>query len=105
MDSDSQAGGRALVLQWAEEGIIPSSRVDEALAVTGVTPTAGEWRRFVVDRILLWSGASFLAISVIFFLAFNWHDLGRYAQFGLVETLIIAAVLAYWRFWCGSGWR
>jgi uncharacterized membrane protein len=46
---------------------------------------------------LLWSGTSFLAISVIFFLAFNWNRLGKYAQFGLVETLIIAAVLAYWR--------
>lgn len=62
MDRDSKVGGRALVLQWAEEGIIPGSRVDEALAVTGATPTAGEWRRFV-NRMLLWSGASFLAIS------------------------------------------
>jgi uncharacterized membrane protein len=34
---------------------------------------------------------------MIFFIAHNWNDLGKFAKFGLVELPLIAAVLAYWR--------
>lgn len=54
-----------LILQWAENGAIPSERVTEALAVTGVTPTTQDWKRFL-DRLLLWAGTTFLAAGLIF---------------------------------------
>jgi uncharacterized membrane protein len=47
--------------------------------------------------LLLWSGAVALAAAVVFFMAHNWNNLGRFAKFGLVELLLAAAVLAYWR--------
>ncbi len=85
-----------LILQWAEDGLIPAEQVTEALAVAGVTPTTQDWKRFL-DRLLLWSGTTFLAVGIIFFIASNWNALGRYLKFGLVEVLIGAALFAYWR--------
>ena len=34
---------------------------------------------------------------MIFFFAYNWNALGRYAKFGLVEALVIAALMCLWR--------
>jgi len=87
---------RALLLQWAEEGVIPRDRLRDALALAGVTPTATQWRVFL-DRALLWSGVLMLAASVIFFIAYNWDALGRWARFALVEILIVLALAAHWK--------
>ncbi|HKB81690.1 MAG TPA: DUF2157 domain-containing protein, partial [Burkholderiales bacterium] len=54
------------------------------------------WQRFL-DQLLLWLGALLLAAGVIFFFAYNWNDLGRIAKFGLVEALIVAALIVVWR--------
>jgi uncharacterized membrane protein len=34
---------------------------------------------------------------VMFFNAYNWDDLGRFAKFGLMEGLIVLSVFAYWK--------
>ena len=85
---------RSLILHWAEIGTIPASQVEEALAAAGVTPSREDWRSFV-DRLLLWSGATFLGVAAIFFVAFNWNDLGRFAKFGLAEVLIVVSTIAF----------
>ena len=87
---------RALLLQWAVEGAIPHDRLREAFAVARVTPTAVQWRVFL-DRALLWSGVIMLAAALIFFIAYNWNVLGRWARFALVEILIVLALAAYWK--------
>lgn len=85
---------RHTILAWSEKGAIVD--VQTALGVAGVLPAARDWRAFL-DRLLLWSGAVAVAAAVVFFIAHNWNDLGKFAKFGLVELLLIAAVLAYWR--------
>lgn len=85
---------RHTLLAWAERGAITD--LSQALRVSGVLPERQSWRTFL-DRLLLWSGAVALAAAVVFFIAHNWNDLGKYAKFGLVEILILAAVLGYWR--------
>ena len=87
---------RSLILHWIESGAVPRDRVDDALALGEVLPTSKSWRMFV-DRLLLFSGALALAAAVIFFLAYNWDAMGRFAKFGLVEALIVIALAAYWR--------
>ena len=47
-------------------------------------------------RLFLWLGALLLAAGVIFFFAYNWQALGRFAKFGLVEGLLAVAVAAAW---------
>lgn len=85
---------RHSILVWSGQGAITDAQA--ALGVAGVLPAARDWRAFL-DRLLLWSGAVALAAAVVFFIAHNWKDLGKFAKFGLVELLLIVAVLGYWR--------
>lgn len=88
---------RNLLLAWAERGHIAPSDLPRALALAGATPTAGDWRRFL-DRLLLWLGTVMVAAGLIFFLAYNWNDMGRFGKFGLAEALIVLGLLSIWRF-------
>ncbi|MEO8158076.1 MAG: DUF2157 domain-containing protein [Betaproteobacteria bacterium] len=87
---------RQILIDWMDQGLIAPQKLHEALSVAGVFPSAENWRHFL-DRLLLWLGAMLLAAGVIFFFAYNWKDLGRYARFGLVEAPILAALIAVWR--------
>src|SRR5699024_841252 len=53
--------------------------------------------RGFIDRLLLWLGGLALACSVLFFIAYNWADMGRFFRFGLVEGALVAAIAAYWK--------
>jgi uncharacterized membrane protein len=92
-------GVRSKVLAWAEAGAVPADRVQDALRLLGVLPTAAAWRGFL-DRLSLWLGVTALGAAVIFFVAANWAAIGRWAKFGLVEAVVVAGVLAY--AWLGT---
>ena len=88
---------RELVLAWSREGALPREHLNEALRIAGVTPSPEQWRAFV-ERLLLWLGAVLIAAAATYFVAANWHGLGRYAKFALVEGALVAAVaVAWWR--------
>lgn len=87
---------RRQILQWAEQGHLSQGSLPEALRVAGAEPTADDWRRFL-DRLTLWAGALFMAAGVIFFFAFNWQELGRFAKFGLAELGLVLAVALCWK--------
>ncbi|MBS0335401.1 MAG: DUF2157 domain-containing protein [Proteobacteria bacterium] len=87
---------RAYLLDWSDQGRIAPERLREAFEHAGVLPDASGWRRFL-DRVLLFMGVVLLASGVIFFFAFNWQDLGRYARFALVEAPIVAGLVLVWR--------
>ena len=88
-------GARKQIVDWAEQGRIAPGAIVSALALAGVTPDAARWRRFV-DALFLWLGALLLAAGVIFFFAYNWEALGRFAKFGLVQALLVIAVVIAW---------
>ena len=88
---------RNSILDWAEQGRVPDDRLREALHMAEALPTPDAWRRFV-DRLLLFVGATMLAAAVIFFFAFNWQGLDRFAKFALAEIPIVAALVGLWRF-------
>ncbi len=87
---------RSLIIHWIEAGEIPPDRIEAALAVGEVLPTTQSWRQFL-DRLLLFTGVLALAIAVIFFFAYNWDAMGRFAKFGLVEAFIVIALMGYWK--------
>jgi uncharacterized membrane protein len=87
---------RAEVLDWLGAGRVVAGREPEALSAAKATPTRSDWREFL-GRLTLWLGTIALAAAVVFFFAFNWDDLGRFAKFGLVEAAIVAGLLACWR--------
>ena len=79
-----------------EHDLIAPQNLHRALSVTQVFPSAPDWQRFL-NHLLLWLGTLMLVAGVIYFFAFNWNDLGRLAKFGLVEALIVAALIVVWR--------
>ena len=85
------------ILDWARQGRIAARDVRKALEVGGALPSAAQWRQFL-DRLLLFMGAVLLGAGVVFFLAYNWQDLGRFAKFGLVEVPLAATLGALWHF-------
>lgn len=85
---------RHTIFEWTRRGLVTDARA--ALEVAAALPDARAWRAFL-DRLLLWSGALALAAAAVFFVAYNWEELGKLARFALAELLVLAAVLGYWR--------
>lgn len=77
-----------------ERGMIPAQKIDDALFIAKVAPDGKGWQRFI-DHLLLWLGGLALAFAVLFFIAYNWQDLGKFAKFGMVEGCIILTIAGY----------
>ncbi len=88
---------RAQLLQWTERGHLPPHHLERALRLTGSLPTDAQWQQFL-SRLLLAAGTLLLGSGIIFFFAYNWNSLPRFARFGLVEGLLLASTaLAWWK--------
>ncbi len=87
---------RNQLIRLIEQEYIPRENIERALNTTGISPDGKTWLKFI-DHLLLWLGGLALAFSAMFFIAYNWDELGRFAKFGMVEALIVLAVLAYWK--------
>lgn len=85
---------RNILAEFIEQGIISIDKIQLALTTTKITPDGKSWGKFI-DRLLLYIGGLALAFAVMFFIAYNWDDLGRFAKFGMVEGIIILSIIAY----------
>ncbi|MGZ8227780.1 MAG: DUF2157 domain-containing protein [Methylococcaceae bacterium] len=90
------SNNRTEILAWIEQGRLPSDALPRALRLAGLSPGRADWRKFF-NHLALWLAAIFCAAAVIFFFAYNWQAMGRFAKFGLVEILIIAGIVLCWR--------
>lgn len=88
---------RGQVIEFIEQGVIPAEKIRDALQAARVIPDGRDWRIFI-DHVLMWLGGLALAFAVMFFVAYNWDDLGRFAKFGMVEMVIVLVVIGYCRF-------
>lgn len=86
---------RSLIIHWADQGSIKRDALKAAFHAAGIFPGTRAWREFI-DKLFLSLGVLSLAFAVLFFIAYNWDQIGRFAKFGLVQGLIILSVLAYW---------
>ncbi len=84
------------ILEWAEQQRIAPQNLRRALDLAEALPTSSDWRVFL-DRMLLWMGSVLVASGVIFFFAYNWRDLDRFAKFGLIQAFIVVALVLVWR--------
>lgn len=87
---------RSQLLALARRGAIAPDQLEEAASMVGVIPNGQAWRQFI-ERLLLWIGTMSITLSVLFFVAFNWTEIGRFAKFGLVEILVVLAIGIYWQ--------
>ena len=88
---------RRQLIELIEQGAIPVEKIGTALTAVKVTPEGKCWRTFI-DHLLLWLGGLALAFAVMFFIAYNWKDLGDFVKFGMVEGVIALAIAAYCKF-------
>jgi uncharacterized membrane protein len=58
--------------------------------MTAPARTTREWLRFA-ETALLVLGAAFVLAGIVFFFAYNWHGLHRFAKLGLASGLLAAA--------------
>ena len=54
-----------------------------------------EWNRFL-SIFLLAVGIGFTVSGIIFFFAYNWNDLPKFAKLGIVEVLLVSSVFTRW---------
>ncbi|MFK5971056.1 MAG: DUF2157 domain-containing protein [Candidatus Marithrix sp.] len=66
--------------------------LEYALRKIGVVPDNQAWRQFLDDMFLL-LGITLLSVGIVFFFAYNWSDMEKFAKFGLLEAGILAMAL------------
>lgn len=74
--------------------ILPITHADAAATHLGVYPNKRTWLTFF-DKALLIIGAVALALSLVFFIAYNWQNLGKMGKFALVEGALIMTIAGY----------
>src|SRR5690554_4414865 len=77
-----------------KQGAIPRDEVAQAVAQAGLYPSGRAWSAFL-DRLLLWLGMLALVCGVLFFIAYNWVEMGRWLRFGLVQAALVVAIGVY----------
>lgn len=78
---------------WAESGALTAEELGRASAQAPLAPSPELWRR-AADRLLAFAGVLLLATGLVFFFAYNWDDLHRYAKLGLAWSALAACVAA-----------
>lgn len=85
---------RSLLETLAASGQLTGEGLRVALTKLAVLPAAGDWRHFA-DRLLLALGCLLVLSGIVFFFAYNWQDLHRFAKIGLVAVpLSVCALFA-----------
>ena len=96
---------RALLLRLAESGGLRRDQLAAASARAPLRPAPAEWGS-ALDRVFALGGALLLAAAVVFFIAYNWDAMHRFARLGLAIGVLAAfcggALLARP---AGVGWR
>ncbi|MCP3899335.1 MAG: DUF2157 domain-containing protein, partial [Desulfobacteraceae bacterium] len=88
---------RSQLIELIEQGVIPKEKIPHALKAMKIAPDHKSWRTFI-NNLLLWLGGLALAFAVLFFIAYNWTDIGRFGKFALVEVFIVLAIVVFCRF-------
>lgn len=99
MTDKSKRGERLATPYLVQQLFIHNDIADEGYErsreIAGFIPSRTDWLRFV-DLLVLALGTVFLVAGILFFFAFNWADLPKFAKFAVVEgAVIIAIVVAF----------
>ncbi|MEO7213490.1 DUF2157 domain-containing protein [Mucilaginibacter sp.] len=70
----------------------PAGGIKQTLHDEGIYANTGSWAKFI-DVALLSLGVAFAVAGIIFFFAYNWHTLHKFAKLGIAQLLLLAAVL------------
>ena len=85
---------RRTIEQLLKQGALPLSHADVAATHLEVYPTKQTWLAFF-DKALLVIGAVALVLSLVFFIAYNWINMGKMGKFALVEGALVISIALY----------
>lgn len=88
---------RSQLISLIEQGVIPAEKIGAAVIATEIAPNGERWRSAIDQCLLILAGVA-LALAGMFFIAYNWADLGRFAKFGGVQGFMVLAIAAYCKF-------
>ena len=83
-------------IRFLKVGAIANKDIQAAMNVAKLVPDGKAWTSFI-ERLLLWFASLAISFSVLFFIAYNWDEIGKFAKFILVESLLVIATLVYVR--------
>ncbi len=84
-----------LIELFEQDKISPENMV-VALSVSNVSPSNQSWHTFI-NRLLLWIGGLSLAFAGMFFIAYNWIEIGHLTKFAMVESALVLTIVGYWK--------
>lgn len=87
MKSIDELRRRDQLLRWTEQGRLSAGQLAAAMAPEHPQPAARHWLA-AFDVVLAFFGCVLLALGMIFFFAFNWDDLHRFAKLGLAVAML-----------------
>lgn len=70
------------ILAWAEEGLLAPDQISKLDAQAPLFPAAVQWR-LLLERVAVTTGALLCGVGIIFFFAWNWAEMHRFAKFAL----------------------
>lgn len=83
------------LLHWRRQGALPAEAYQRAIDWATRPQGKERWSEFL-GRWLLILGLALVTAGILFFTAYNWAELSRFQKFGLLQMLIVAAVLGVW---------
>jgi len=85
---------RRTIEHLLQQGTLPLERASAAATHLEVFPTKRSWLAFF-DKALLIIGVVALALSLVFFIAYNWLHMGKMGKFALVEGALVLTIALY----------
>ncbi len=77
--------------EWRRDGALDAVATIAARTALGPARDAALWRWFL-DRLALWLGVALCAAGVIYFIAANWDEIGKFTRLFGMQALMIAGV-------------
>ena len=85
---------RRTIEQLLQQGTLPLKNAEAAAIHLEVYPSKRTWLDFF-DKALLMIGAVALVLSLVFFIAYNWQNMGKIGKFALVEGALVITIALY----------
>lgn len=85
---------RRTIEQLLQQDILPLKNAEAAATHLEVYPNKRTWLDFF-DKALLMIGAVALVLSLVFFIAYNWQNMGKVGKFALVEGALAITIALY----------
>ena len=85
---------RRTIEHLLKQGILPLTHANDAAIHLQVYPSKRSWLVFF-DKAMLIIGAIALVLSLVFFIAYNWINMGKMGKFALVEGALIVTIALY----------